>query len=262
MQIPFVSDLILLIIPVLAVIFTWLYHARVQAGKAPPFRPLPGIASLETRLGEMVESGRPVHVATGASQRGTIGATAETLASLLITQRMAEVATRQGGGIVVTNGDVVTNAAARGIVRQAYRQTSFAADYRGHEAQLVAHQTPVAYAAGVARRYAVEPMDASLVVGDYGAEALLITEEGAARGVPQLAGATTLNALPALTLSAAATLVGEELFAAEAYLGSAAAPKARLLTQDALRWLVILLLLGGIAYGSLNTLFGLGLPSF
>ncbi len=65
---------------------------------------------------------------------------------------------------MVTNGDIVTNAAARGIVRQAYHQTGFASDYRGDEAQMVAHQTPVAYAAGVARRYAVEPTDASVVV--------------------------------------------------------------------------------------------------
>ena len=262
MQIPFASDLILLIIPLLAVVFTWLFHSRVQAGKIPRFRPLPGIASLEARLSELVEAGRPVHVATGASQPGTVGATAETLASLLITQRLAQASTRQGGGIAVTNGDVVTNAAARGIVRQAYHQTSFAADYGGYEAQLAAHQTPVAYAAGVARRYAVEPMDASLVVGDYGSEALLIAEEGAQRGVPQLSGATTLSALPALTLSTDATLVGEELFAAVAYLSSAPAPKARLLTQDALRWIVILLLIGGIAYVSLNALFALGLPSF
>ena len=261
MQIPFVRDMILLLIPALAVVFTWLHHARVRAGHPGAFRPLPGIAGLETRLGEGVESGRPVHVATGASQRGSVGVTAETLASLLITQRLAEASTRQGGAIVVTNGDIVTNAAARGIVRQAYRQTSFAADYRGYESQLVAHQTPVAYAAGVARRYAVEPMDASLVVGDYGSEALLITEEGAERGVPQLSGATTLHALPALALSTDATLGGEELFAAEAYLSTAAEPKARLLTQDALRRLVILLLVAGIAYQGLNTFFGLGLPS-
>ncbi|MDQ5851368.1 MAG: hypothetical protein M3380_04710 [Chloroflexota bacterium] len=261
MQLPYVDLFVLLILPALALIFTFLHHARVGRGSVPTLRPLAGMAAFEKRLREVVEVGQPVHVATGASQPGAVGATAETLASLLITQRLAEAATQRGAHTAVTTGDVVALAAARGTVRQAYRGTGLAADYRGSAVQLVAHQTPIAYAAGVARRYAVEPMDMSVVVGDYGSEALLIGEEGAQRRLPQISGATTSTALPGLALSTDATLIGEELWAAEAYLSAAAAPKARLLTQDALRRILVLSIIAGMIYQVLDLFLGLGLPS-
>jgi hypothetical protein len=100
----------------------------------------------------------------------------------------------------------------------------------------------------------------SVVVGNYGAEALLISDEGAQRGIPQVAGTTSLPALSVLTLSTGATLVGEELFAAEAYLSDTASPKARLLTLDSLRWFVVLLILVAIVYRLLDATLGLGLP--
>ena len=43
------------------------------------------------------------------------------------------------------------------------------------------------------------------------------------------------------------TLIGEELFAAGAYLGAGASHVASLTVQDILRWVVILALLGGAA---------------
>ena len=268
MQLPNVDDFVplllsalALLLPALALIFTWLHHARATSGKLPALRPLAGIEALSRRIDEVVESGRPVHIATGGSQPGTIGPTAESIASLLVTQRLAEAVTSRGGSLIITDGDVVTHTAVRGVVRQAYRRTGFAADYSGTAAQLVAHQTPIAYAAGVTRRYATEPVDASAVVGNFGAEALLIGEEGAQRRLPQLSGATTLGALPGLVLSTDATLIGEELFAAEAYLTDAEAPKARLLTQDALRWALVVLIVAGIVYQTANIVLNLGLPS-
>jgi hypothetical protein len=42
-------------------------------------------------------------------------------------------------------------------------------------------------------------------------------------------------------------LIGEELFAAGAYLGAESSHAASLTVQDILRWLVILALLGGAA---------------
>ena len=168
---------------------------------------------------------------------------------------------RRGGSVTATTGDIVSLAAVRGTLHQAYRGTAFAADYRGSNVQLVAHQAPIPYAAGVAQRYAVEPMDMGVVVGDYGGEALLIGEEGADQGVPQIAGATTLSALPALALSTDATLIGEELFAMEVYLTADNASKARLLTQDMLRRAIVLLIVAGAMYQVLNMALHLNLPS-
>ncbi|MCS7158774.1 MAG: hypothetical protein N0A16_13765, partial [Blastocatellia bacterium] len=56
---------------------------------------------------------------------------------------------------------------------------------------------------------------------------------------PQVAGATTSTALPLMYLTADGTLIGEEVYAAEAYLARAPEAQGRLLTHDALRTVVI-----------------------
>ena len=261
MQLPSIYDVLLLVLPALALILSWVHHARISRGHVPSLRPLNGVAAFEKRADEIAEVGLPIHVATGASEPGATGPTAASLASLVITQRIAEAVIRRGGSVIATTGDIVSLAAVRGSLRQAYRQTGFAADYRGSNVQLVAHQAPIPYAAGVTQRYAVESMDMSVVVGDYGAEALLIGEEGARRRLPQISGAVTLSALPALTLSTDATLIGEELFALEAYLTPNEASKARLVTQDTLRGVIVLLIIAGIVYQALNIGLQLNLPS-
>jgi hypothetical protein len=261
MAIPRLDDLLLLALPALALIATWWHHARVIRGRMPAIRELTGIPLLEEHLSQGLESGKPLHIATGASRPGTIGITAESLASLQITDRLAERAIRSGSALAVTNGDIVNHLVVRGTLHRVYRDAGLGHEYRGTQSRLVAHQTPIAYAAGVARRYHEQPMDMSVVAGDYGPEALLISEEGSRQGLPQVAGTASLSALPVLTLNTAATLVGEELFAAEAYLSDAAAPKARLLTLDALRRLVVLIIGLAIAYRVLDAALSLGLPA-
>jgi hypothetical protein len=246
---------------IVALLLTAVYALRVRSGRLPHFRPLPGIDRLRALFSDVSESGRPLHVATGAGRFASTGVTAETVASLLIAQRVAEATTERGGHVAATSGEIEAHAALRGTLHGAYRQAGFGADYQPRTVQLVAQQTPVAYATGVAARYAAEPMAASVVAGNYAAEALLISEEGAARGIPQFAATTSLAALPVLALSADTTLVGEDLFAAEAYLNDGPAQKARLLTQDALRWVILVLLLGGMVWQLIAVLQPeLGLP--
>jgi hypothetical protein len=255
---------LLLTLLILTLLLTLLYVLRARSGRFPTFRPLPGIADLRARFGAVAEEGRPLHVATGTNQAtvGTITPSAESIASLLIAQRVAEETARRGGTVAATSGDIVGHTALRGTIHSAHRAAGFGGDYDADRVQLVAQNTPVAYAAGVAARYETQPVAASVVAGAYGAEALLITEEGAARNVPQLAAAASLTALPVLQLSADATLIGEELFVAEAYLSDAAGPKARILTVDALRWVVLVLLVVGLIW-QLLALFvpALGLPA-
>lgn len=226
------------------------FALRVRSARVPVFRALPGIARFRTLFSDVAESGRPLHVATGANQ-GSAAATAptaETIGSLMIAQRIAEQTTKRGGTVAATSGDIIAHLALRGTLRQAYRGAGTVSDFQADDVQLVAQNSPAAYAAGVSARYAAEPIAASVAAGNYGSEALLIPEEGAAHAIPHLAAATTLSALPVLALSADATLIGEELFAAEAYLSDAVAPKARLLTHDLLRWLLVALLLGGLGW--------------
>jgi hypothetical protein len=98
----------------------------------------------------------------------------------------------------------------------------------------------MAYASGVTTLYGRQPLEASQMFGAFDQELLLAGEVGAQLHVPQLVGATSTSAQPIALLAADDMLVGEEIYAAEAYLGSLPSAQARLLTQDALRSVVIL----------------------
>jgi hypothetical protein len=133
----------------------------------------------------------------------------------------------------------VAHLALRGTLRQAYQRAGLGHDYDPVNVQMLAHQDPMAYASGVTTLYGRQKLEASQLIGGFGQEFLLAGEDGAQRGVPQLAGATNSTALPLIYLTAEGALIGEEIYAAEAYLARSPAPLARLLTQDAIRTVII-----------------------
>lgn len=260
---PLSPEAIVVLTLVLSVIaLTWLHHAWASAGRLPSRRPLPALDTLRTALGRGAETGRATHVSPGASVLGAAdgsrATTAELIAGLLVAERVAGEAALNGAPILVSSGDAVAHLALRGSVRQAYQVAGQAQDYDASRVQLLAHNDELAYATGVAMAYARQPLEASALVGGFNQEFLLIGEEGAQRDLPQLAGATSSMALPLMLLTTPATLIGEEIYAAEAYIGSPGPAQARLRTQDAMRTAIIVLLVVGFIYSLVQP--SLGLP--
>jgi len=257
---------ILLAVTLVVVGLTWLHHARARAGRIGPARPLPALDALRAALGRGAETGRSLHISPGS---GLIGAgegnranTAETIAGLLTAQRVAGEAALNGASVLVTSGDAVAHLSLRGAVRQAYQVAGQTQDYDPARVQLLAQSDELAYAAGVAAFHARQRLEASVLIGSFGQEFLLIGEDGAQRALPQVAGSASSAALPLMVLSTPSTLIGEEIFAAEAYLTPDAGARARLVTQDVLRTAAILLLIGGFVYSLAQPALGLPpLPS-
>ena len=90
-----------------------------------------------------------------------------------------------------------------------------------------------------------ENVSANVILGDLGAEAALLTDAAEGISTDLVAASDNLSAQSILYASSQEPLIGEELFAAGAYLGAGASHDASLQTQDILRWLVILAILGG-----------------
>ncbi len=229
---------------------TWLYHARAldDRNRIPERRPLPAFDVLRAALGRGAETGRAVHLSPGAGAIGRRATMGETVVGLLAAERVANEAALKGAPILVSSGDAVAHLAMRGILRQAYQRAGRAHDYHPASIQLLAHQNPTAYSAGVMTFYARQYLEASQMLGSFRHEFLLFAEEGAARTIPQVLGATSMTALPTMMLSTPNTLIGEEVYAAEAYLSREAAPQARLMSHDLLRTGVIVLIVLGIVY--------------
>ena len=235
------ETLLLLIVVLLVFILTLLHHARAVAGKQPiNRRPLRGLGVIWQALARGAETGRAIHLSPGSGGIGGRSSTVETVAGLLAAERVATEAALNGAPLIASSGDAVAHLALRGTLRQAYQRAGLGQDYDSTNVQLLAHQDAMAYASGVSALYLRQKLEASQLIGGFGQEFLLAGEVGAQAGVPQLAGAAATNALPLAYLTAEGTLIGEELYAAEAYLARTPAPQARLLTQDALRTVIIL----------------------
>jgi hypothetical protein len=251
------QTILILIVALGVLILTLWYHARIRAGWTPFRRPLPALDLLWAALGRGAETGRAIHVSPGAGTIGNRATTAETVVGLLAVERVASEAAFNGAHILASSGDAVSHLALRGAIRQSYQQAGQGQDYHPGNVQLLAHDDSMAYAAGVAAIYARQQLEASQLLGSFGQEFLLLGEEGAMREVPQVMGSTSSAALPVMFLSSRSVLIGEEVFAAEAYLATIPAPQSRLLTQDFLRTLIILLIIGGLLYSLLQPTLGL-----
>lgn len=238
-------ETLFLLVLVLAVIGLTLWnHARVLSGKRTiSRRPLPGLELMRRALARGAETGRAIHLSPGSGAIGARGSTAETVAGLLAAEHVASEAALNGAPILVSSGDAVAHLALRGSLRQAYQRAGLGQDYDPANVQLLAHQDPMAYASGITTLYGREKLEVSQLNGSFGQEFLLAGEVGAQHEIPQLAGATSTTALPLIYLTADGALVGEEVYAAEAYLARSPAPMARLLTMDALRTAVIVVIL-------------------
>jgi hypothetical protein len=241
------TALALLILAIVAAL-VWLHHAQALAGRIQSRRALPAFKIMQNALARGAETGRAIHISPGAGAIGSRATTAETVVGLLAAERVADAASRNGAPLLVSSGDAVAHLALRGTLHRVYQDAGQGQNYEPGNVQLLAHQDSAAYATGVMTLYGRQKLEASQLLGSFSQEFLLAGEDGAQRGFPQVAGATSTAALPVMVLSAQETLIGEEIFAAEAYLSDDPASDARLRTQDALRNAVIWLLIAGLIY--------------
>ena len=99
-----------------------------------------------------------------------------------------------------------------------------------------------------------EKVSTTVMLGHFGPEAALIADASDRESLTLIGASDNLSGQAVLFANTQDALIGEELFAAGAYLGAGAAHTASLTVQDVLRWLVIAALLGGAAIKLLGTI--------
>lgn len=223
--------LLLLVLPVL-----FFLTSRARAGKTGTLRSLPGMEELPRMVGRSAETGQPLHVSVGVAGVGG-AATAETWAGLTLLGQLADEAAACDTPLLVTVADPTVLPIAQDILWRAYLRNGNPEGYEPTQVQLIAPD-PMAYAAGVAGLLERAPLTASVMVGSFGDEYLLMGEAGARQGIHQTVGTADPRTLPFVYASADETLTGEEIFAGGAYTGRLPIQIGSLLTEDWARWAV------------------------
>jgi len=213
-------------------------------------RPIAAFERLNRSVGLAVENGSRLHVSLGRGNLFTArGGSA--LAGLAMIRRLAERTSVSDRPPIVTSGDASLAILSQDTLQSGYRAAGAEEQYRLNTGRL-AGLSPFSYAAGTLPVTSDETVSTNILMGDFGAESALLAEAADRENSNLIAASDNLSAQSIFYASSQDPLIGEELFAAGAYVGAGASHEASLHTQDILRWLVILAVLGG----SLLKLFG------
>ncbi|MFN3492697.1 MAG: DUF6754 domain-containing protein, partial [Anaerolineales bacterium] len=90
-----------------------------------------------------------------------------------------------------------------------------------------------------------ENVSTNIMIGHFGPEVGLLADSSDRDYAALIGASDNLAGQSVLYASTQDAFIGEELFAAGAYLGAGASHSASLMVQDILRWLIIIALLGG-----------------
>lgn len=207
------------------------------------FRKIEAYERLNRAVGQAVEDGTRLHVSLGRGNLFTQNG-GSALAGLAMLRRLSERTSLSDHPPIVSSGDASLAILSQDTLQSGYRAAGAEEQYRFTTGRLTG-LTPFAFAAGTIPIIRDEAVSANVVIGDLGSEAALLAEAADREDSDLIAASDNLSAQSILYVSSQEPLIGEELFAAGAYLGAGASHEASLQTQDVLRWLVILAILGG-----------------
>jgi hypothetical protein len=205
---------------------------------------------LNHSIGLAVESGTRLHISLGRGNLFTTRA-GSALAGLAMLRRLAEQTSMSDRPPVVTSGDAPLAVLAQDTLQSGYRAAGAEDQYRFTTGRLTG-LTPFSYAAGTVSTIHDESVSANIFIGDFGTESALLAEASDRENTSLIAASDNLAAQSIFYASSQEPLIGEELFAAGAYVGAGASHEASLNVQDILRWLIILAILLGsmLKFGS------------
>jgi hypothetical protein len=220
---------------------------RARSGGSFFIRPLAGLQALDEAIGRATEMGRKILYMPGLGDMSEVG----TLASITIMSRVARKVAELGCDMEVPCYDPMVMAIMDGVARQAYREVGREHDYKVGSIHYVSAQQ-FAYVAAVTGIMVRDRPAANVYMGSFYAESLFLAETGNLTGAIQIAGCDKPTQLPFFVCACDYTLLGEELFAAGAYIGKEPMQLATIAAQDwakALAIAVILIVLLFTAFG-------------
>ena len=200
-----------LIIIYLSILIYFIHAAK--KGKALFIRKIAGLDALDEAVGRATEMGKPTLFIPGISTMSDIA----TIAAVNILGPVAKKIAEYGSDLLVPNKDPIVTSVTQEIVKESYTEAGRPDLYNPDKIWFVT-DSQFAYAAAVQGIMVREKPATNLFLGMFYAESLLLAETGNSTGAIQIAGTDSVDQLPFFITSCDYTIMGEELYAAGAYL--------------------------------------------
>jgi hypothetical protein len=201
---------------VLALIFSAIVVTFIEIAKRRPglfIRKIAGLEAIDEAIGRSTEMDRPVYFIHGSGAVSDLSA----IASVNILSHIAYRTAEHDSRIHVMNQEPIVTAVSQEVVQQAYTRAGRPDAYNPDDVSLIAYEQ-FAFVAAVSGMMVRRQPGAIFILGYFGAESLLLAETGSSTGAIQVAGTDAYTQLPFFITTCDYTLMGEELYAASAYL--------------------------------------------
>lgn len=222
-----------------------------RSGRDLKIRKIAGLDAVDDAVGRATEMGKPVMFVPGILDINEV----QTVAGLTILSRVAQQTAEYGAQLLVPTSKSLVMAAAREAVSSSYTVAGRPDAYREEDVYYLTDEQ-FGYVAGVTGQMVREKPAACFYMGSFFAESLYLAEAGNSIGAIQLAGTAEPAQLPFFVAACDYTLIGEEFFAASAYLSGEPHQLGSLKGQDLGKFVGALLIVVGCVLATFVSLEG------
>lgn len=220
---------------------------KARSGRELYIRKIAGIEAVEEAVGRATEMGRKIVFIPGIQDMDNM----QTIAGITILGHVAKKAAEYEAKLEVPVSRALVMVACREVAKQAFTASGRPDAYKDDMVYYVTDDQ-FGYTAALDGLFVREKPAAIFMQGAFFAESLILAETGNYIGAIQIAGTAQPSQLPFFVAACDYTLIGEELFAASAYLSKDVKLLGSLKGQDVGKFLMMAAILVGVILASLG----------
>ena len=240
----------ILVMTVAIVLAFFLFLKKTQAGKEWYIRRLRGIDMVDEAIARSAELGRPSVFCSGLTGVGPV-----LYAVLSLLSHIAKQVARSKVKFLVPQNAPDVLAMVESTTEEAYQSVNKGSAFDPKSIVYLSDEQ-FAFASGYMGLVHREKAASAFLFGTFAAESLILAEAGQQVGAMQVAGSVSPEQTAFFVCTCDYTLIGEELFAASAYLDRDPVQVASIVTQDATKFLCLLIVAIGIGIATYNSITG------
>ncbi len=219
---------------VILTVITWYYVTAARRGKPmPDIRKLPGLDAIDEAIGRATEMGRMVLL---ANRTGTVGSV-HSFALWGYMGYIANLCAKYDTAFVNIAGDYLAAAVNEEVIKQSYLEAGRPEAFKPDTVRYIPGDQ-WAWTSAVAGMLKREKPATTMWIGYFYAESMTLSEVGAQIGAIQIAATTNTAQLPFFIAACDYTLIGEEEYAASAYLSKEPMLTGTLVAEDVGKFIV------------------------
>ena len=250
------SRLTLFILALIIGFAIFYFISRAKGGRELYIRKIAGLEAVDDAVGRATEMGRKIIFIPGIMDMDSM----QTIAGVTILGRVAKLAAEYEAKLEVPVSRSLVMVTCRETVKEAYLNAGRPDAYNDNMVYYLTDDQ-FGYAAALDGLFIRERPAVVFLQGQFYAESLILAETANLVGAIQIAGTAMPSQLPFFFAACDYTLIGEELFAASAYLSKDPKLLGSLKGQDVGKFIFLLVIFAGVVLLTLNSVFGWSLPN-